>query len=253
MPKRRYLPPELCDVCKNKPLVGETLWHSGFAWICPSCLIETTSGELVTDKMIHYSLKVQNELSLSKRAEEAGDQLKAKDHQLMADWHAQAEDEINRYAKRKLPIQNVINGEVAQSANGWLKDTLANPDLAAIDSSLTRGKLLDANDVAALGIDVSHTVKAKNTAEKLISHQLALAHKVAFEQTSKAQYERDPAIEIKRLNIASRMMRTAQDAAITLQNLKSSGPQNITVQHVNIGSGGQAVVGNVSNKSITKK
>jgi hypothetical protein len=73
------------------------------------------------------------------------------------------------------------------------------PDLPALDASRTRGELLEANDVTALGIDVANTVQAGNTVEKLLAHQVALAHKIAFEQTSKAAHERDPAIEARRL------------------------------------------------------
>ncbi len=41
----------------------------------------------------------------------------------------------------------------------------------------------------------------------------------------------------------------AQDGVITLQKLKTSGPQNVTVQHVHVASGGQAVVGNVQSRT----
>ena len=108
-----------------------------------------------------------------------------------------------------------------------------------------RGRLLLANDVVALGIDVANTASASNTHEKLISHQIALAHKVAMKQANRAQCEDDPAVEIKRLQIAARMINIAQQGVITLQKLKTGGTQNVIVQHVHVADGGQALVGAV--------
>ena len=62
-----------------------------------------------------------------------------------------------------------------------------------------------AQRLAALGVDLSNTVSAANTAEKLIAHEIALAHKVAIEQAKQTQYASDPKIEIKRLQLSARM------------------------------------------------
>jgi uncharacterized protein (UPF0303 family) len=105
--------------------------------------------------------------------------------------------------------------------------------------------LLEANDVTALGIDVANTAGAGNTVEKLLAHQIALAHKIAFEQASKASSERNPAVAAKRLETVAKMMNAAQRAATTLQKLRVSGPQKVVVQHVHVEAGGQAVVGDV--------
>ena len=42
-------------------------------------------------------------------------------------------------------------------------------------------------------------------------------------------------------------MGAAQDAATTLQKLKTGGTQRVVVQHVHVEAGGQAVVGHVHN------
>ena len=116
---------------------------------------------------------------------------------------------------------------------------------AAVESSEIRGRLLHQNDVVALGVDIAKTVQASNTAEKLICHEIAVAHRVAMQQASWALAERDPNIEIKRLQISARMMASAQDGLLTLHKLRATGPQTVTVQHVHVEAGGQAVVGNV--------
>jgi hypothetical protein len=46
-------------------------------------------------------------------------------------------------------------------------------------------------------------------------------------------------------NAAARLVSVFQDAMLTLQRVRTSGNQTVTVQHVNVASGGQAVVGNV--------
>jgi hypothetical protein len=144
-----------------------------------------------------------------------------------------------------IPVATIANGEAISQWLPWMRDTLADPDLPALDSSRTRGQLLEANDVTALGIDVANTVQAGNTVEKLLAHQVAVAHKIAFEQASKASHERNPAIEAKRLETVAKMMAASQRAAVTLQKLRAAGPQKVVVQHVHVEAGGQAVVGNV--------
>ena len=40
-------------------------------------------------------------------------------------------------------------------------------------------------------------------------------------------------------------MSVFQQGMLTLQKIKTGGNQTVTVQHVNVGAGGQAVIGNV--------
>jgi hypothetical protein len=46
-------------------------------------------------------------------------------------------------------------------------------------------------------------------------------------------------------NTVARLMGTFQDGLLTLQKLRTGGSQTVTVQHVNVGAGGQAAIGNV--------
>ena len=90
----------------------------------------------------------------------------------------------------------------------------------SVRTSYTRGRLLQANDTVALGVDVANTANAGNTNEKLLAHQIAVAHKVALEQTAAAEHSLDPANEVKRLQVAARRVQVSQQAA--LQNSKRS-------------------------------
>ena len=50
-------------------------------------------------------------------------------------------------------------------------------------------------------------------------------------------------------NAAARMMSVYQDGLLTLQKLRTGGNQTVTVQHVNVQPGAQAVIGNVRTQS----
>lgn len=246
MPRRRsFFPPACCESCAQRPIVGHTLLHTGQHWLCPNCLTQQSDGDSVINKVAKHSLEADLNKSLSRRARTAGEIEKAVEHNKAANWHLQAVSSIKDEGKQVLRSANVLNGEIAPSLNSWLKETLIDPDLPAIDASHMRGRLLEDNNVTAMAIDTSNTMQASNSAERLISHQMALAHKIAFEQAAIANIELDSDVKLKRLQIVSRMMKSSQEAALTLQKLKNGGPQSVTVQHVHVESGGQALVGNV--------
>ena len=185
----------------------------------------------------------------SKRARAAGQIEQAQALNGQARWHHDASDAVRGHGNRLAQQAVIVQSEALPAKPGDLKDTLSDPDLAAVESSETRGRLLKLNDVVALGVDVSNTVKAANTAEKLIAHEVAVAHKVAMEQAMRAINESDPALEIKRLQISARMMTVAQQGLLNLQKLKTGGTQNVVVQHVHVQAGGQAVVSQVQQRS----
>lgn len=164
-----------------------------------------------------------------------------------AKWHHHAATAVHTHGNRLASQSKVVNGEAVPRSAGYLQDTLKTPDLAAIESSETRGRLLQQNEVVALGVDLSKTIDASNTAEKLIAHQIAVAHKIAMQQAAWAMSERDPKMEIRRLQVSARMMSASQDGLLTLHKLKASAPQSVTVQHVHVHvqADGQAVVGNL--------
>ena len=56
------------------------------------------------------------------------------------------------------------------------------------------------------------------------------------------------AIQNKRLNAAVRCMTAYQQGLQTLRKLRLDGLQRISVQHIQVSDGGQAIVGDVVNK-----
>lgn len=242
MPRRSFLPPALCDVCRKRPSLGDTMTHTGTAWVCPACLADVTPGDDALSKAAHENVQSDEYKALSRRARASGDIENAEKHQRESNWHGHAVVALKSHGFQRVKGALVAGGE-ASASPGFFKDTLADPGLTAIESSEARGKLLLANDVVALGIDIANTISASNTMEKLLAHELALAHKLANEQASMASRERDPAIQVKRLQVAARMMTVFQQGVLTLHKLRTGGTQNVVVQHVYVADGGQAVVG----------
>lgn len=163
----------------------------------------------------------------------------------------------------------IYMGEVAKSdlpgvnQRYWLQDTLLSGNRIHEEASVCRTDLLVTNnlDIAALAIDAADSVSADNSMEKMLAHQMALTHQMVMKIGNAAMGEvqkiQNPttfgngmkpgaATELQRLtNSVARLMGVYQQGMLTLQRIKTGGNQTMTVQHVNVESGGQAVIGQV--------
>ena len=192
----------------------------------------------------------------------SGDYYGAHIHRLVAGEHQEKADTL---MKLDAPLE-IRQGEVMPEGvddHTWLiRDTLKEADTAARDASIKRTDLLlmESADLAATGIDAAATIGAENSLEKMLAHQLALCHEAVFKLSDKAlstthsignpyakQHDQQFASteSTRLLNAAARLMNTYQQGLLTIQKLRTGGKQIVTVQHVNVGAGGQAVIGNV--------
>ena len=134
-------------------------------------------------------------------------------------------------------------------------DTVERPDAVTAAASMDRLKLADEVQCVSLAVDTAETIQAKNSIEKMIAHQLAAAHKLAMTLAGKAQnlieedgsgWHRPPTVyatEASRVaNASAKMMDAFQKGTLALHKLRTGGTQTVTVQHVNVSDGGQAVV-----------
>jgi len=135
-------------------------------------------------------------------------------------------------------------------------DTIERPDYVTAEASMDRLKLADDGiQCVSLAVDTAETIQAKNSIEKMLAHQLAAAHKLAMTFAAKAKtlIEEDEngwyvkptvyATEASRVaNASARMMDAFQKDTLALHKLRTGGTQTVTVQHVNVSDGGQAVV-----------
>jgi hypothetical protein len=122
------------------------------------------------------------------------------------------------------------------------------PNVAALEASAHRLELLDRMglDCAAMALDAADSIRAENSLERMLAHQLAAAHKAALQQIDKATFAADTGDKLRLLNAAARMMGTFQNGLLTLHRIRSNGDQRITIQHVTVADGGQAVIGAVN-------
>jgi len=147
-------------------------------------------------------------------------------------------------------------------------NTLKDPDQVAEDASVARTDLLLQSNlnVVAQAIDAAASIQAENSLEKMLAHQLALAHEMALKIGNAAMGEvkklearqeyghvarYDVTLEVQRLtNSTARVMDVYQQGLAALQRLRRGGNQTVTVQHVHVADGGQAVVtGNVRTRA----
>ena len=190
-------------------------------------------------KMVEYGNKMREVF-------ESEDEVSAEAPRSRAQWARAIATAIRHegMARSKEVVQ--ASGEaVPPQAEKFLYDTLAVPDLAAIEASFDRSRLLleRGSDVAAMAIDAADSIQAKNSLEKMLAHQLAAAHKVAMEMIgSVVAHSRDVAIQNKRLNAAARCMTAYQQGLLTLRKMRQSGNQRILVQYVNVSDGGRQLL-----------
>ncbi len=139
----------------------------------------------------------------------------------------------------------MVSGEVLPQHLPEFIDTLAAPGVVALDASHNRLELVTqvGVDCAALALDASDTIQAGNSLEKMLAHQLAVCHDAAMRYVSRAHMQQDPQHAVRMMNLSIRSMETFQKGLLTLKRLRGTGEQRITIQHVNVTDGGQAVIG----------
>ena len=130
------------------------------------------------------------------------------------------------------------------------------PDLVTAEATCQRMELAANAGCLETALEAAQESGARSALEKMLVHQMAAAHKAAFVLIDKGlemvQYGdgrrgSDPVEACRLMNTAARMMGAYQDGVTTLARVRTGGRQVVTVQHVHVNEGGQAVVaGNVS-------
>ena len=126
-----------------------------------------------------------------------------------------------------------------------LETIIREPDLLNLGASSQRMDLVEKAGVLELALETSHLCGTKGPVQKMLTHQLAAAHKRALELMTESAQTKDADIACKKAKVAAKMMDAFSRAALTLQRLQTGASQVVTVQHVQIN--GPAVVGNFTN------
>jgi len=174
---------------------------------------------------------------------------KQDDYDCLAEAYDRTADDLMEVDATSIAL---VSSEVNASDPLNSINTLDEPDAAAVEASCDRTRLLRDVNATEIGIDTANTIQAQNSVEKMLAHQMAACHKMAFELMSEVMrgfggdQNTQSVIEARKLNSANRLMQTYQQAMLTLQKVRTGGKQTVVVQHVNVNDGGQAVVaGNV--------
>ncbi len=169
---------------------------------------------------------------------------------IRADCDIQEARILDKEADRLLtplkPLRNGVGREVIPPEGvgmPGLEYALKSPDNLSLEGTIKRTDLADKAGVFELAIETAESTKAKDSVQKMISHQLAAAHHHAMRLLGDADKQRDPMIKAKLMNTSTRLMEAFCKGALTLQKLQMGASQIVTVQHVSIN--GQAIIGNV--------
>jgi len=134
-------------------------------------------------------------------------------------------------------------------------NTVEKPNYLTEEASRDRLELTSEVNCMNLALDAAETIQAKNSLEKMLAHQMSAAHKLAMKFARNAlEHSSDARSNIYKVkefhsveaaraaNASARMMDSFQKGLLALAKVRSGGMQTVTVQHVNVKDGGQAVV-----------
>ncbi len=250
--QRGFLPPALCQQCGKPPELGQTLWP-GDLWRCLACRETIVPGKDTLSKSMFKMTEFRQEWNVARALEAQGEPAQAEHHQ--AEWARRLAAELRKQGMARSKELAQAKGEaIPPEGNHPLYDTLTVPDLASVEASFERARLLLASgpNVAAMGIDASDTIQAKNSLEKMQAHQLAATHAVIMEQLGQVHIRGDGSTNAKRLAAIARCLTAYQQGLLTLKKLRQTGNQRILVQYMNVSDGSQAILGNVIKASGQK-
>ncbi|MCB1783386.1 MAG: hypothetical protein KDI13_05270 [Alphaproteobacteria bacterium] len=120
-------------------------------------------------------------------------------------------------------------------------------DRVNTEASMDRLELASKNGVLSMALDTAEAIGASNAVEQMIAHQMAVAHRTSLDLMAEAGNTRDPIEKCRLINTASKLMDVCQKGLTTVHKVRNGGQQTVTVQHVQIGNGGQAVVNGTTN------
>jgi hypothetical protein len=133
-----------------------------------------------------------------------------------------------------------------QNAFGTTSIPFARQELASLIMAISP-EGADAPSDAAINavLAVVDGVQPDNEIEAMLAGQMAVTHALSLELLGRARRaEQLPQFE-SAANYATKMLRTFAVQAETLAKLRRGGEQKVTVEHVHVHPGGQAIVGNV--------
>ena len=154
---------------------------------------------------------------------------------------AKAPPNLRRAAREAIPEYEP--GEKTSSERQAMLDVLHNPKSINVEASEQRVDAIVKAGIAPLALDAANSAQSQNSFDTMISHQVALAHRLLMELGTRAlDEELDVADRVRLANSAARLMQGCQEGYLVLLKAKTNGRQTVVVQHINVADGAQAVV-----------
>lgn len=247
--RRGFLPPPVCEQCGAAPSLGETLWP-GAQWRCSHCFKDSLPGTDYLSKSMHQMMEYREGIQDAIGLESEG--AKAHGPRNQAEWARRVAAELKKDGQARSRQVRQAQGEAVPSdAPPYFHDTLTVPDLASVEASFARTKLLlnQGPGVAAMALDAADSIQAQNSLEKMLVHQLTTLHHVTMEQLALISSRQEATSRRKHLHAAAKCQSVFQAGLLSLKKLRQTGHQRILVQYVNVSEGGQAVIGNIERGS----
>ena len=123
-----------------------------------------------------------------------------------------------------------------------LRNTLEQPNMISVKASEERMEAALKAGVLEIAVDAAESARASNSIEKMLAHQMAAAHQLGMKLVTRMNDQIAPADAGRLTNAAARMMLAFQSGVLTLHKIRTGGKQVVVVQHVDVSSGGQALV-----------
>ena len=141
------------------------------------------------------------------------------------------------------PEEKISPGDKSDLRDSRIFDTLEHPNTVSVRASEQRMEAADGAGVLEAAVDAAVSVKANNSLEKMLCHQMAAAHHMAMTLIMRAADTHLPPVEAARLtNAGARLMQVYTEGLLALKKFRSGGQQKIVVQHIQVADGGQAVI-----------
>jgi hypothetical protein len=163
-----------------------------------------------------------------------------------------AQGDVDRVGRYPVRAEVGTGGELVPRESK-LRDTVTNPDYVTVDASRDRLELASLAGVLELALDASDSIDAKNSLEKMMVHQMAVLHRSIMKLTARMddialQFPHHEGFQQRNVEICrlaatvARLTASYQSGLLALQRVRAGGRQVVTVQHVHVSDGGQAVV-----------
>ncbi len=137
-------------------------------------------------------------------------------------------------------VQTHLLGQVLRAFDGVIA---INKGADGIKHDINQSRLSQASDIV---ISVLKGVQPRDEIELMLVTQMIAVHNLAMQNLAGGLLVTDPDVRNSVINQATKMLRTYTSQMEALKRYRTGGQQKVTVEHVTVNKGGQAIVGSVS-------